>query len=214
LPDWRLKPEATHLKIRAADGFYEVVPLAVIKADERVMLAYAWDGVPLPTEHGFPLRIYIPNVYGMKQPKWIESIEATDRWEPGYWVERGWDRYDEGYVRDRHHSCDTMARRPTRERSWIGVSARVRAAEGRSSGGWRRWRARGAPLSPTCGFAPRLPRRLTHPHGGATATSHRSSTKPCAAGRASGVHRTVMSQGVIYAAPRHFQWNRPDDSPP
>jgi Mo-co oxidoreductase dimerisation domain len=27
----------------------------------------------------------------MKQPKWIESIEATDRWEPGYWVERGWD---------------------------------------------------------------------------------------------------------------------------
>lgn len=92
LADWRLKPGATHLKIRAADGFYEVVPLAVIKADERVMLAYAWDGVPLTNEHGFPLRIYIPNVYGMKQPKWIESIEATDRWEPGYWVERGWDR--------------------------------------------------------------------------------------------------------------------------
>jgi hypothetical protein len=28
----------------------------------------------------------------MKQPKWIESIEATDHWEPGYWVVRGWDR--------------------------------------------------------------------------------------------------------------------------
>lgn len=28
----------------------------------------------------------------MKQPKWIESIEATDHWEPGYWVERGWNR--------------------------------------------------------------------------------------------------------------------------
>jgi len=36
------------------------------------------------------LRIYIPNLYGMKQPKWIESIEATDQSEPGYWVERGW----------------------------------------------------------------------------------------------------------------------------
>ncbi|HEY7183856.1 MAG TPA: molybdopterin-dependent oxidoreductase [Blastocatellia bacterium] len=91
LPDWRLKPEATHLKIRSADGFFEVVPLETIKADERVMLTYAWDGVPLLAEHGFPLRIYIPNLYGMKQPKWIESIEATDRWEPGYWVERGWD---------------------------------------------------------------------------------------------------------------------------
>jgi DMSO/TMAO reductase YedYZ molybdopterin-dependent catalytic subunit len=92
LPDWRLKPRATHLKIRSADGFFEVVPLETIKADERVMLAYAWDGAPLLAAHGFPLRIYIPNLYGMKQPKWIESIEVTDRWEPGYWVERGWDR--------------------------------------------------------------------------------------------------------------------------
>jgi hypothetical protein len=56
------------------------------------MLAYAWDGVPLTREHGFPLRIYIPDIYGMKQPKWIESIEATDHWEPGYWVERGWNK--------------------------------------------------------------------------------------------------------------------------
>jgi DMSO/TMAO reductase YedYZ molybdopterin-dependent catalytic subunit len=91
LPDWKLKPEATHLKIRSADGFFEVVPLETVKADERVMLTYAWDGAPLLTEHGFPLRIYIPNLYGMKQPKWIESIEATDHLEPGYWVERGWD---------------------------------------------------------------------------------------------------------------------------
>ena len=29
-------------------------------------------------------------LYGMKQPKWITSIEATDHHGPGYWVERGW----------------------------------------------------------------------------------------------------------------------------
>jgi hypothetical protein len=92
IPDLRLKPSATHLKIRSADRFFEVVPLDAIKADERIMLAYAWDGVPLTREHGFPLRIYIPDIHGMKQPKWIESIEATDTWEPGYWVERGWNR--------------------------------------------------------------------------------------------------------------------------
>jgi len=91
LPDLRLKPEATHLKIRSADGFFEVVPLETVRADERVMLTYAWDGAPLLTAHGAPLRIYIPDLYGMKQPKWIVSIEATDHWEPGYWVERGWD---------------------------------------------------------------------------------------------------------------------------
>jgi len=90
LRDWRLKPDATHLKIRSADQFYEVVSLDAIKADPRIMLTYAWDGVPLEREHGFPLRIYIPDVHGMKQPKWSDSIEATDHWEPGYWVERGW----------------------------------------------------------------------------------------------------------------------------
>ena len=88
----QLKPSATHLKITSADGFFEVVALETIGSDPRVMLAYAWDGVPLLMEHGFPLRIYIPDLYGMKQPKWIERIDAVDRWEPGYWVARGWDR--------------------------------------------------------------------------------------------------------------------------
>jgi DMSO/TMAO reductase YedYZ molybdopterin-dependent catalytic subunit len=87
-----LKPNATHLKINSADGFFEVLSVDEAMADERVMLAYAWDGLPLHEDHGFPLRIYIPDVHGMKQPKWIESIEAMDHWEPGYWVVRGWDK--------------------------------------------------------------------------------------------------------------------------
>ena len=92
LPDLHLKPGATHLKIRSADEFYEIVALEVIRSDPRVMLTYAWDGVPLHVDHGFPLRIYIPDHYGMKQPKWIESIEVMDHWEPGYWVTRGWSK--------------------------------------------------------------------------------------------------------------------------
>jgi DMSO/TMAO reductase YedYZ molybdopterin-dependent catalytic subunit len=91
MPNLKLKPNATHLKISSADGFWEVIALETINNDKRVMLAYAWDGLPLLAKHGFPLRIYIPNVYGMKQPKWIESIEAVDHWEPGYWVVRSWD---------------------------------------------------------------------------------------------------------------------------
>ena len=92
LPDLRLKPGATHLKLRSADQFFEVVSLDAIKGDPRIMLTYAWDGVPLSREHGFPLRICIPDVNGMKQPKWIECIEVIDHWEAGYWVERGWNK--------------------------------------------------------------------------------------------------------------------------
>jgi DMSO/TMAO reductase YedYZ molybdopterin-dependent catalytic subunit len=66
------------LKIRSADQFFEVVSLDAIKANPRIMLTFSWDGGPLKREHGYPLRIYIPDIYGMKQPKWIESIKATD----------------------------------------------------------------------------------------------------------------------------------------
>jgi len=49
-------------------------------------------GEPLPTKHGYPLRIYIPDLYGMKQPKWITGINLVPDFIDGYWVVRGWDR--------------------------------------------------------------------------------------------------------------------------
>ncbi len=92
LPEWGLEDNATHLRISSADGFFEYVALDDVRNDERITLNYAWDGVPLQIQHGFPLRIFIPDHYGMKQPKWIETVEAVDAWAPGYWVVRSWDR--------------------------------------------------------------------------------------------------------------------------
>lgn len=92
LPAWALDEGATHLRISSQDGFFEYVSLAEIRADRRIMLAYLWDGLPLPEAHGYPLRLYLPNRYGMKQPKWITTIEAVAEWQPGYWVARTWDK--------------------------------------------------------------------------------------------------------------------------
>ena len=90
LADVQPLPDAKYLVIKSADGFYETVALDLIASDERIMLCYAWDGEPLPFDHGFPLRIWLPDRYGMKQPKWIIDIEVTDEYQEGYWVERGW----------------------------------------------------------------------------------------------------------------------------
>jgi hypothetical protein len=89
LQDLGLRPEAQELFIKAADGFYESVEMQDL-LDPRTLLVYGMNGETLPVAHGFPLRIYIPNRYGMKQPKWITSIEAIDHSGPGYWVDRGW----------------------------------------------------------------------------------------------------------------------------
>jgi DMSO/TMAO reductase YedYZ molybdopterin-dependent catalytic subunit len=89
LKDLGLRPEAKALNLKAADGFYESAALEDMQ-DSRTLLVYGMNGQMLPMGHGFPLRIYIPNRYGMKQPKWIMSMEATDARGPGYWVDRGW----------------------------------------------------------------------------------------------------------------------------
>lgn len=87
-----VQPEAKYLFITSGDGFYETVDLELIRNDRRIMFCYAWDDKLLPKDHGFPLRIWIPDLYGMKQPKWITGIEVTDVDQPGYWVERNWDK--------------------------------------------------------------------------------------------------------------------------
>jgi DMSO/TMAO reductase YedYZ molybdopterin-dependent catalytic subunit len=128
LQEIRLLPRANYLKIASADGFYEVIALDTIRRDPRVMLTYAWDGVSLSDGHGFPLRIYIPDLYGMKQPKWIQAFEAIDRPEEGYWVERGWDavgRVKATSVIDTRGSALTItekAGRPTLARGGIAFA--------------------------------------------------------------------------------------------
>lgn len=89
LSELQLTSEAGALFVEARDGFYETISAADMM-DERTLLVYGMNGQTLPVEHGFPLRIFVPNRYGMKQPKWIERITAIEAWRPGYWVERGW----------------------------------------------------------------------------------------------------------------------------
>jgi DMSO/TMAO reductase YedYZ molybdopterin-dependent catalytic subunit len=87
-----VQPQASYAHLLAQDGFDEVVDLATIQGDGRIVLAHTWNGGPLPTAHGFPLRVFLPGHYGMKQPKWITEVLLVSDYIPGYWVSRGWDR--------------------------------------------------------------------------------------------------------------------------
>ncbi len=91
LADVQPLPGARYVNIECGDGFHEIVDLEMINADERIMLAYSWDERPIPVEHGFPLRIWLPDRYGMKQPKWITNMTVQEEYTPGYWVARQWD---------------------------------------------------------------------------------------------------------------------------
>ena len=79
------------VRFRAPDGFDEEIELDLVQNDGRVVCCYEWDKQPLTREHGFPLRVFVPDRYGMKQPKWITTITLTAESKPGYWVARNWD---------------------------------------------------------------------------------------------------------------------------
>ena len=58
----------------------------------NVMLAYEMDGKPLRREHGAPVRVVIPEMYGYKNVKWVERIELVAKPGTGYWENLGYDR--------------------------------------------------------------------------------------------------------------------------
>jgi DMSO/TMAO reductase YedYZ molybdopterin-dependent catalytic subunit len=57
-----------------------------------VLLAYEMDGKPLPQEHGAPVRLIIPEMYGYKSVKWLQGIDVVPQGEAGYWEQLGYDR--------------------------------------------------------------------------------------------------------------------------
>ena len=83
---------ASQIVTRSADGFTVGTPTAVAMDGRDAMLAVAMNGSPLPLEHGFPVRMIVPGLYGyVSATKWLVDIELTTfAAYDAYWVRRGW----------------------------------------------------------------------------------------------------------------------------
>jgi len=86
-----LQPGAVEVRFTCADGYTESLPVDSA-LDPNTLLCFAMDGQQLPEEHGFPIRLFTPNRYGMKNPKWITRIEAIGEPYDGFWEQRGWSK--------------------------------------------------------------------------------------------------------------------------
>jgi DMSO/TMAO reductase YedYZ molybdopterin-dependent catalytic subunit len=87
-----IRAGVTQLVSRSTDGFTTGTPASVALDGRDAMLVVAMNGEPLPLQHGFPVRMVIPGLYGYESAcKWITDIEATTyEAYSAYWVERGW----------------------------------------------------------------------------------------------------------------------------
>lgn len=87
---------AVDVIFHATDGYSDSISLETAR-EPHVILAVSQNGRPLLQEHGFPCRVRVPSIYGMKNVKWLERIEVVDSDYQGYWQMRGWS--DEAVVK-------------------------------------------------------------------------------------------------------------------
>lgn len=77
---------------RSADGWTCGSPTELLTDGRDAMLAVGMNGEPLPIEHGFPVRVVVPGLYGyVSACKWVVELELTSFADfDAYWVPRGW----------------------------------------------------------------------------------------------------------------------------
>jgi DMSO/TMAO reductase YedYZ molybdopterin-dependent catalytic subunit len=94
-------PAATHVMTYAYDGYTTNVPLEEALKDD-VLLVHAWNGRPLPSEHGGPVRMITPQLYAWKGAKWINRIELLTHDRKGFWEVRGYSNSAHPWRDDRY----------------------------------------------------------------------------------------------------------------
>lgn len=84
-----VKPSARFVIAHAAYGFTANLPLEVMLED-NVLLAWKYNGDYLEPDHGFPVRMLVPQRYFWKSAKWLLKLEFSAVDKPGFWEQAGY----------------------------------------------------------------------------------------------------------------------------
>ena len=85
-----LKPEAKFALAFGYDyGWTTNIPLEYFLAEDA-LFAWSHDGAPIPTEHGGPVRLIVPQLYAWKSAKWVKGVRFLSEDEPGFWEQGGY----------------------------------------------------------------------------------------------------------------------------
>jgi len=80
---------ARYVGFECADGYYESMDMATALHPQTLM-ALTLSGETLPRKFGFPFKIRVPTKLGFKNPKWVTTIYVTNRFQNGFWSDRGY----------------------------------------------------------------------------------------------------------------------------
>ena len=83
--------EALYAVVSSLGGYKTDLKLETL-LNPDTLLVWEHDGKPLSWDHGYPLRLIVPDLYAYKSVKWISEINLLDKDIPGYWEEKGYHR--------------------------------------------------------------------------------------------------------------------------
>jgi DMSO/TMAO reductase YedYZ molybdopterin-dependent catalytic subunit len=97
----RLAPEARFVIVHCDGDYTTNLPLHEF-LDEDTMLAYRHDGRDLEPDHGYPLRLVVPKLYGWKSAKWVRALEFSANDQRGFWEVRGYHNHADPWKEERY----------------------------------------------------------------------------------------------------------------
>jgi DMSO/TMAO reductase YedYZ molybdopterin-dependent catalytic subunit len=88
-----LRPNAREIVVQAADAYSDSIPVELGLAADTMLAVYMNDD-DLPRDHGFPVRLLVPGLFGMENVKWLTGIQViSGSYRGGYWQTRGWAKF-------------------------------------------------------------------------------------------------------------------------
>jgi DMSO/TMAO reductase YedYZ molybdopterin-dependent catalytic subunit len=97
----RLNRDAHFVIVHCDGGYTANLPLNEF-LDDDVMLAYRHDDRDLAPDHGYPLRLVVPKLYGWKSAKWVRAIEFAAEDRRGFWEVRGYHNHADPWSEERY----------------------------------------------------------------------------------------------------------------
>ena len=94
------KPAAQFALVRGENGYTANLPLADLMRPDTIF-AFSHDGETLTADHGYPLRLIVPQLYLWKSVKWVRGFALAETDEPGFWEENGYHMYGDPWKEQR-----------------------------------------------------------------------------------------------------------------
>lgn len=107
-----LLPEAKYVMVHA-EGYTTNLPLDEFLADD-VMFAMTYDGQPLTPDHGYPVRLLVPQLYLWKSAKWVRGLEFMVEDRPGFWEQYGYHNHGDPWKEERYGSFEVTTMQTVR----------------------------------------------------------------------------------------------------